>query len=329
MSEMKRQFFLPVHPCQTEEASFFRRFWLGTWSLAGEGFGKTDLRESARLIDNALDAGVRFFDTAGFYGQGQAEILLGRRLKSQRKEVVISTKGGLNRNGKTVWHDGSASSLRQALETSLERLQTDYIDLFSLHWPDPATDLNESIGVLVQFQREGLIRFWGVCNLSAAQVCRYCSTGAFVPHQVHFNPLHPSFDILREGKTDNRCLNIVYSPLEQGLLGNTPKLLPQLGKKDVRRRNPFFHNEEIGRQLQEFRRLCDNTGRSPLFWTYLWIYSQPETDVIISGPKTPEQWEELIKVIREIQSTFSLLPTERAFGAAGESVFRFLSNGLA
>ncbi|MCP4699730.1 MAG: aldo/keto reductase [Gammaproteobacteria bacterium] len=279
--------------------------WLGAWSLGGEGFGRTDARESRAVLDLALHEGIRHFDTAGFYAHGKSELLLAKALGKCRDQVFISTKGGLLWEGRKVRHCADREALRTALFSSLERLGTDYVDLYQLHWPDPAVPLTESIRALTALQEEGLIRSWGVGNLSADQVRRFIPHGARIPHQVHFNPLHRADEVLAAGS--ERCYHCVVSPLEQGLLANASKGLAALGKRDVRRRNPYFHSDAVRRWLDTFHRYADLCPIPQVSLVYLWLLAQPGVNAVISGAKTRTQLREVLahrKWIRRLDLPF-------------------------
>jgi aryl-alcohol dehydrogenase-like predicted oxidoreductase len=270
--------------------------WIGTWSMGGAGFGQSSLGESLNVLDKAYRSGVRHFDTAGFYARGRSEELLAKAFKSTRKSVFISTKGGLVWNGNKVLHQGSPQNLRQSLMDSLKRLQTDYLDLFQLHWPDPAVPLTESVEALKELQQEGLTRFWGVGNLTTDEIESTIEKNAGIPHQVHHNPIHRSDVILNTGKTDTRCVNCITSPLEQGLLagGRSAEGLGALGKKDVRRRNPHFHSDKTATWLSQFRSLADASPMSRVSLVLLWLLTMKTVDVVIPGPRTVSQLEEIL-----------------------------------
>ncbi|GAB4358832.1 MAG: aldo/keto reductase [Gammaproteobacteria bacterium] len=271
--------------------------WLGGWSLGGEGFGPHDERAARRTVEYALHVGIRHFDTAGFYAQGRSEALLAKTLRGRRREVFLSSKGGLVRDGSRVWHDASPAALRRALEASLQRLQTDYLDLYQLHWPDPQVPVSESLDALRQFREEGLIRHWGVGNLSAEEVIALIEPGALIPHQVHFNPLHRSREILSAGYTGRRCINCIVSPLEQGLLADGPasRGVEALGKRDVRRRNPLFHSQKVRAWVDTFHSLVAERGLPRAAVILLWILAQREVDLVIVGARRIEQLEEVLQ----------------------------------
>ncbi len=270
--------------------------WLGTWSMGGAGFGKSSLEESLKVLRHAYREGIRHFDTAGFYARGQSEKLLAKAFQAERKSVFISTKGGLVWEGNNVRHRGSPQDLRAALLSSLKRLHTDYVDLYQLHWPDPSVPLARSIEALKDLQREGLTRYWGVGNLSANEIEAAMEKNGGIPHQVHHNPIHKSDRILQAGKTDSRCMNCVTSPLEQGLLadGESAEGLIALGKKDVRRRNPHFHAESTATWLRGFRARADASPIPRVSLVLLWILADERVDVVIPGPRTRSQLNEIL-----------------------------------
>ena len=139
--------------------------WFGTWHLGGHGFGPSQAQDSLDLIDFALNSGIRYFDTAPIYGEGKSERYLGKQVSSLRNEVFLSSKVGLRQEGRHFFHDGSETGIRNALFASLERLNTDYLDLLSLHWPDQDIAISDSISSLQRLKNDGYIRQWGICNV--------------------------------------------------------------------------------------------------------------------------------------------------------------------
>lgn len=271
--------------------------WLGAWSLGGEGFGPGDGRESVRVLGEALDAGIRHIDTAGIYAHGRSEELIAKVIGQKREDVFISTKGGLVWQGRKVLHRAGAGDLRRSLMESLDRLKTDYIDLFQLHWPDPKVPISDSLDALKELQDESLIRFYGMGNLSAAEVKEFIQPGLLLPHQVHYNPIHQARDILGAGRDQDRCFNCVVSPLEQGLLtdGESSLGLEAIGKRDIRRRNPHFHSDEVCSWLLKSRRLSSTCPIPKVSLILLWILAHDQVDAVIPGPRTLEQLNEVLE----------------------------------
>ncbi len=276
--------------------------WLGTWSLGGEGFGAHDLAESRRLLEEAVEAGIRHFDTAGFYAHGKSEELVGKVVRERRRELFLSTKGGLVWEGRSVRHRARPADLQESLDDSLRRLQTDYVDLYQLHWPDPEVPIAESVGALEELCAAGKARFWGVGNLQPEDVRTHLRPGALVPHQVAFNPVHRNDRVLAAGAEERRALNCVVSPFEQGLLaaGRGSRGLEALGKRDARRRNPRFSDPEVLSWVVELGRLSEATTRAST--VLLWILSQPGVHVVVPGPRVPSQLRALMGLAARIDA---------------------------
>lgn len=313
--------------------------WLGTWSLGGEGFGPSDGGVSLSVLEKALEAGLRHIDTAGLYGHGKSEKMVAKALGRRREEVFLSTKGGLIWEGNQVLHQGGPEDLRRALMESLERMGTDYIDLFQLHWPDPEVPISESLNALKEFQDEGLIRYYGIGNLNTQEVQKFIKPNLFLPHQVHFNPIHQARDVLAAGHDQGRCFNCVVSPLEQGLLayGRSSFGLKTLGKRDLRRRNPHFHSEKVRSWLLEYQELTLHCPVPRVSLILLWILAHEEVDVVLPGPRTLEQLKEVLDHQNWLRSSNPGIPErecssdwiEGLKNRIGEKLWTLLSNNPA
>lgn len=144
------------------------------------------------IVRNALDHGINFIDTAYIYGPGRSEELIGEVLKERggRDNVVIATKGAHKITGDKVTIDNSPAFLRQSVEDSLKRLQTDYIDLYYIHFPDESTPKDEAVGELKKLKDEGKIRAIGVSNFSIEQLREANKDGHVDVLQSHYNLLH-------------------------------------------------------------------------------------------------------------------------------------------
>jgi aryl-alcohol dehydrogenase-like predicted oxidoreductase len=154
------------------------RVAFGTWQLGGD-WGATDERQAVEAIRRAADKGVTLFDTAQAYGFGESERLLAKALDGRaRNEVVLATKGGLRPAGNGVARDASPAWVRQGVEASLRALATDYIDLYQVHWPDPATPFEDTAAELAKLIADGKIRHVGVSNFDVAQMEQF---GAALP----------------------------------------------------------------------------------------------------------------------------------------------------
>jgi aryl-alcohol dehydrogenase-like predicted oxidoreductase len=192
---------------------------------SGTVYGLMNLDQTRAVVDAAIEVGVNFFDTADVYGNGGSEQLLGEIFRGRRGQVIIATKwgSGLDADGPVRW--GTQQYIRQALEASLQRLQTDYVDLYQMHWPDPRTPVEETLAALTELKREGKIRATGSSHLTGWQVAdtdwtaRSKGLERFAAAQNHYSLLQRG----AEAELIPACAHfdvglLPYFPLENGLL---------------------------------------------------------------------------------------------------------------
>jgi pyridoxine 4-dehydrogenase len=166
------------------------RLGFGAMRITGRGVWgpPADRAAAVRLLRRAVELGVTFIDTADSYGPGVSEELIAEALAPYRDGLVIATKGGLTRPGPGEWRrDGRPAHLRAACEASLKRLRTDRIDLYQLHSPDPRVPLDDSVGALIQLQREGKIRHVGVSNVNVSELAAARRVATIVSVQNRYN----------------------------------------------------------------------------------------------------------------------------------------------
>lgn len=248
---------------------------MGTWAIGGgTAWGENDDKLSVRTIDEAIDCGITWFDTAPVYNLGYSEEVVGKALKGKRHNVLISTKCGLEwdyetpvfhkvMEGRNVYRDLSAKGIRKNLEDSLRRLQTDYIDIYYTHWQTPdfaLYPLEETVGVLTELKKEGKIRAIGASNVTEDIIKGYCSLGQLDVIQEKYSILDSHIrSELAQVCEENKVSIQAYSPLEQGLLTGKVKADVKLAKGDVRNRNRFFSPEnlpKVMRLLEHWKPLC-------------------------------------------------------------------------
>jgi aryl-alcohol dehydrogenase-like predicted oxidoreductase len=192
--------------------------------LGTNNFGwRLDEERAVAVVHAAVDAGVTFFDTAEMYGDGASERFLGRALAGRREEVVIATKFGWERE--TDPPGGSAANVRRAIEGSLERLRTDYVDLYQYHRPDGVTPLEETLGALEELVEAGKVRHIGSSNFSAAEVraagevARERGVSAFVSAQNRYSLVDRDAEAELVPALEELGLGLIpYYPLANGLL---------------------------------------------------------------------------------------------------------------
>ncbi|MFC5407363.1 aldo/keto reductase [Cohnella soli] len=233
----------------------------GSWAVGGGGWegswGFQDDRLSIQSIRCALDAGINFFDTAPAYGLGHSETILGKALKSNRNNVVIATKCGLVWDTeKKITKDVSYASVIQQAEASLRRLDTDYIDLLLVHWPDNATPIDETLLAMQKLVQDGKVRYIGVSNFNIRLLNKSLAV-------CHLDALQPPYSVLRPAaETDllPHCLNngigvIAYSPLASGLLSGKYTTDSRFTPEDWRSRSSWHIRQGLQKNLARVEKL--------------------------------------------------------------------------
>jgi hypothetical protein len=273
----------------------------GTWQLGGD-WGSFDERDAISAIRHALELGVNLFDTAQAYGFGASERLLGRalapELRSRRDEVVIATKGGLRRSGDGVVRDASPAWLREGVEQSLRALGVDHIDIYQLHWPDPAVPVAETAGALQELVDEGKVRHVGVSNFTARQMADFARTRPV-------ETLQPPYHLFRrdiEPRVLPYCSEhdigvLVYGPLAHGLLTGAIDEQATFDSNDWRSSSPLFQGEALRRNVAAVRRLeqlASELDTSVSALAIAWTLAHPAVDVAIVGARSADHIEDSV-----------------------------------
>lgn len=268
---------------------------LGCWLMGNAGWAAMDDNDSIAVIHAALDLGVNWLDTAEEYGNGYSERVIGRALAGlKREDVIIATKinpGHL-----------SKQELPKALDGSLERLNTDYVDLYHIHWPSTEcryhsshTDVprQETMEAFMAEQEKGKIRYLGVSNFDAAQMAEVWQYG-------RFESLQPPYSLYWrhiEGEDVPFCLEhtigiVAYSPLAQGLLTGKFNLQNRPGSGDIRAQNKLFFSptyEVAVKGLSVVRQIAEKYGNTPTQTALRWVLQQPGVAATIVGARTVQQ----------------------------------------
>ena len=272
------------------------RIAFGNWSAGGD-WGPVDRDAAITAIREALDLGITLFDTARAYGFGAAEELLGEALRpeirSSRESIVLATKGGLRKVDGLTLRDSSPDGLRRDLEASLTALGTDYVDLYQVHWPDPATPIATTAETLEGFVREGLVRYVGVSNYDTRQMTSF--------QQVRpIDTLQPPYHLFRREieKTilpfarEHGIGVLVYGPLAHGLLSGRMTEATTFASDDWRSKSDLFVGEAFRQNLAVVRDLTTFAARRGATVAQLaiaWTLANPAVDVAIVGARSPEQ----------------------------------------
>jgi myo-inositol catabolism protein IolS len=281
----------------------FSPLTLGCWSLIGDAnWGDQDEKDSIAAIEAALTCGVRSFDTAPLYGNGDSERLLGRVLKPVRESVTIATK---------VAGTLTASAVRRSCEESLERLQTDYIDVFQIHWPDHETPFSETAAELARLQEEGKVRHVGVCNFGLNDLKMAVEYLPLRTNQMAYSLLWRGieFEVLPFCRQHGIEI-MAYSPLMQGLLSGRfaaasevpegrarTKHFSSVGRPQVRHGQPG-HEEGTFAALAQLRKISAEAGVAMPIAALQALLSRPGVGTVLAGARNASQVQENAEVLR-------------------------------
>jgi len=274
---------------------------LGCNNLGRQGAATEDLTGTQRVISAALDAGVTLFDVADIYGkpQGRSEELLGAALGARRSEVLIATKFGMSMNGANgpdFDARGSRRYIRTAVEASLRRLNTDWIDLYQLHAPDPATPIAETLAALDELVKEGKVRYLGHSNFSGWQLADAAwtaRTGGYTP----FISAQNEYSLLSRGVEDELLPAagafgvgvLPFYPLANGLLTGKYRRDSQPADSRLSKFKPQLIESAPWDALEKLEAFAAARGISMLELTFGWLLSRPEVSSVIAGATSAEQ----------------------------------------
>jgi aryl-alcohol dehydrogenase-like predicted oxidoreductase len=276
--------------------------------LGGNNFGgRIAFGASQRVVHAAIDRGINLIDTADSYGnKGGSEEELGRILGAKRKDIVLASKFGLQMDDAGKLKGASRQYIMQAVEASLTRLRTDWLDLYQLHRPDPQTPIEETLRALDDLVRQGKVRFIGCSNLSAQQLIEAQDTSerlklaAFVSCQDEYSLLVRDIEKELLPAAKARGLGILpYFPLASGLLtGKYERGAPmptgsRLAK--IPRHADHFMTERNWRIVGELETFVARRGRSMLELAFSWLLHDDAVASVIAGATSPEQVEQNIR----------------------------------
>jgi aryl-alcohol dehydrogenase-like predicted oxidoreductase len=267
---------------------------------------RTDAEASRKVIHKAIDLGITLFDTADIYaGRGGSETVLGNALGERRKGIVLATKFSKAMDDSGEMQGASRSYIMSAVEASLKRLKTDYIDLYQQHDFDPRTPIEETLRALEDLVRQGKVRYIGCSNFPAWRVAeaqftaKNINTHAFVSCQDEYSLLVRGIekDLLPAAQAYNMGL-LPFFPLANGLLTGKYKdgKLPEgtrLARVDVLRERYF--NERNLRIVKALEMFAKERGHTLLALAFSWLASRPQVSSVIAGATSVEQIEQNVK----------------------------------
>jgi aryl-alcohol dehydrogenase-like predicted oxidoreductase len=291
---------------------------VGAWAMGGGGWafawGPQDDDESIAAIREALDHGVNWIDTAAIYGLGHSEEVVARALEGRSNRPYVFTKCERTWNEKgEIKGVLKADSVRRECEASLRRLRVDAIDLYQIHWPEPAEDIEEGWGAMVKLKEEGKVRWIGVSNFNATQMELCRKIAPITSLQPPYSAVSPEI----EKETLPYCLQhgigvIVYSPMKSGLLSGkmTKERVAAFPPDDFRRRALAFQEPNLTRNLElaeKMKQIGARHGRSAGEVAIAWTLRHPAVTAAIVGMRSAEQARGVVGALE-----FRLTPEEIA-----------------
>lgn len=273
---------------------------LGTWAFGGDRWwGPQKDEDSWRVLKIATEKGINFIDTAPVYGRGHSEKIIGEFIKQNqlRNRIVIATKVGLRWQNGRIYHDLRKDTMLKEIEESLKRLQTDYIDVYQIHWPDKNTPIKESAKVMGKLFREGVIKAVGVSNYSVEQIKEF----------IEFCPLHvvqPPYNMFsRQIEKDlipfcieNNIAIINYIPLHSGILTgkfffeniSTPQDLCRKNHLDLKEPRLSINKHT----LERIKQISIKYNKTLTQFVLNWTYHRPGITSTIVGARNKKQIQE-------------------------------------
>jgi len=267
---------------------------------------RTDAVEAGRIVASARDAGVNFIDTADVYAKGESERITGKLIAPDRDRWVLATKVANPMGDDPNRRGTSRKWVMRAIDESLERLATDYVDIYYIHRDPGDVPMEETVAAMGDLIRTGKISHWGVSNLRGwriAEAVRVCGELA-VPRPVVCQPYYNAMNRQPENDILPACQHygigvVPYSPLARGVLtgkyskGVEPPAESRVGRKDKRMMETEFREESLA-IAQRIKSHAERKGMTPGHFAFNWVLHNPIVSSVIAGPRTMEQWTDYL-----------------------------------
>jgi aryl-alcohol dehydrogenase-like predicted oxidoreductase len=270
---------------------------IGTWAIGGLGWGVVDDDESVAAIRAAIDVGMTFIDTADIYGLGHSEEIVGRAVEGRRQEVVIATKvaNRWNEQGER-WVDCSYDTILQAVQESLKRLRTDYIDAYIIHRSDPDTPIPETMRALEKLLQDGVVRAVGVSRynrqqIEKAQGCIKLHVAQYPLNMLRRQEITPILPFCREHEIGV----MAYAPLSKGVLTGKFDVGTTFPDDDQRANSANFQGEAFRKRLdavEKLRPIAQKYDKTLAQLAINWALCQSGVTTALAGAKRPSQVRE-------------------------------------
>lgn len=280
------------------------RIALGTWAIGGWMWGGSNETDAINTIHAALDRGINLIDTAPVYGFGRSEEIVGKALAvgGRRKRALIATKVGLDWKDGKPFRNARKERIVKEAEESLRRLQTDMIDLYQVHWPDPHTEISEIAEAMDALHRAGKIRAIGVSNFSPAQMKEFRKVAPLHAAQPPYNLFERAIDedVLPYCRARNIAV-LAYGSLCRGLLSGHVSKSSRFTGDDLRQSDPKFRSPRFEQYLAAIERLDrlaqERFDRRVIHLAVRWVLDRGEMNIALWGARRADQLSPIADVI--------------------------------
>jgi myo-inositol catabolism protein IolS len=275
----------------------------GTWEMSTNAYGHIDVREVSQAVNVAIDHGITLFDTAEVYGPYHSEELLAKALGSKRKEIVLVTKVGFEYDdyGKNLGRNSQYDHVIERAEGCLRRLETDYIDLLLIHWPDHNTSFEEPMAALEKLKKDGKIRYYGISNFTTEMMEECDKYGHLTVNQVGYNLLDRRMEAaVLPYCLDNNVGFMAYGILGFGILSGAFTSETIFSEGDWRSsgmafRLPLFQEAEFAKELrlvERLKELAKRYDKSVAQMAIAWTIGHPAVSVGLVGIRNESELKE-------------------------------------
>ncbi len=267
---------------------------MGCWPIAGITSIDVTEAQSLATLAAAFEAGINFFDTAYCYGyDGESEKMIARALGKHREQLVIASKGGIHWVDKKQARDGSPATIKRQCAESLKRLDTEYIDLYYLHAPDPNCPVGKTAEAFRDLLDAGTIRAAGISNCNRAQLEEFAAVCPLTAYQPHYNMLQREIEASElPWCREHNVAAVIYWPLMKGLLAGKLPRDHRFDERDGRRKYPMFQGTEWEKNhdfIDALREIADEIGTTLAQLVINWTIGQPGITAALCGAKRPDQ----------------------------------------
>lgn len=269
----------------------------GTWAMGGRGYGNIDQKEAINALRKMVELGVNLIDTAPVYGWGASEKLVGEAIQGlDRSKLILSTKCGLINSpyqNPFMSRDASFKNIIREVESSLYNLQTDYIDIYFVHWPDLKTPIAETMCALNHLKKEGKIRHIGVSNFSQEQIEEAMKYGQIDVQQPPYSMVNQKDTPLMQWGRAQGIDSLTYGSLGSGILSGAIRTLPHFDENDIRVTFYDFYQEpkfsKIMTLLETMDEVAANHHATVAQVAINWSSTKDFVGTALVGVNTPEQ----------------------------------------